>query len=148
MSDPFIITTDGGARGNPGPAAIGFTIDGPGITPVRVGEYLGETTNNIAEYTAAIRALAKLKSLIGTDAAATAVVIVRADSELLVKQVNGEYKVKNNELAKLFVQLYNARQDFEAVRFEHIFREDNKEADRMVNEALDAVHSKRQFDLS
>src|SRR4030042_1030706 len=135
--DHFGIHADGGARGNPGPAAIGYTIDGADITPVQHGEYIGETTNNVAEYTAVIRALAKLKSLVGSGRAARAKVQVRADSELLVRQVNGEYKVKDETLAKLFIQLYNARQDFGEVSFSHVAREKNKEADKMVNEALD-----------
>ena len=135
--DEYVIHADGGARGNPGPAAIGYTIEGPGITPVQRGEYLGETTNNVAEYTAVIRALAKLKSLAGSSRAASARVRVYADSELLVKQANGKYKVKDERLGKLFIQLYNARQDFGEVSFAHVPRERNTEADRMVNEALD-----------
>ena len=133
----YTITADGGARGNPGPAAAGFTISGPGIAPVAHGEYLGETTNNVAEYTAAIRALAKLKSLLGSDHAKKARVVVMADSELVVKQMNREYKVKDADLMKLFVQLHNAMLDFGAVAFRHIPREKNRDADRMVNEALD-----------
>ncbi len=133
----YIIHADGGARGNPGPAAIGFTLAGPGITPVTHGEYIGETTNNVAEYTAAIRALAKLKSLVGQERAALAVVTVRADSELVVKQMNREYKVKDPNLMQLFVQLHNACLDFGTVAFMHVAREHNREADRMVNEALD-----------
>jgi ribonuclease HI len=134
----YIIHADGGSRGNPGPAATGFTIEGPAFGKVAHGEYLGETTNNVAEYTAVIRALAKLKSLLGSDKAAKATVTVKADSELLVKQMNGLYKVKNEELGKLFIQVYNARQDFDSVIFQHVPREQNQGADRMVNEALDA----------
>jgi ribonuclease HI len=137
MTD-FVIHADGGARGNPGPAAAGYTIEGPSIGRVAHGEYLGEATNNVAEYSAAIRGLAKLKALLGSEKAAEARVTVKADSELLVKQVNGLYKVKNEELGKLFIQLYNARQDFASVSFEHVRREQNQGADRMVNEALDA----------
>jgi ribonuclease HI len=133
----YLIHTDGGSRGNPGPSACGYTIEGPGVGRVEHGEYLGETTNNVAEYTAAIRALAKLKALLGSDKSKQAHVRVHADSELLVKQVNGEYKVKNPELMKLFVELYNVRQDFASVAFAHVRREQNTGADRMVNEALD-----------
>lgn len=133
----YVIHADGGSRGNPGPAAAGFTITGPGMTPVEVGEYLGETTNNVAEYTAAIRALAKLKSLLGTEKAKGATVRVHADSELLVKQMNRQYKVKDPGLMQLFVQLHNALLDFGSVSFTHVPRERNRDADRMVNDALD-----------
>lgn len=135
----YLIHTDGGARGNPGPSATGYTITGPDISPVAHGEYIGETTNNIAEYSAAIQALTKLRVLLGQEKAESAQVIVHADSELLVKQVNGLYKVKNLELGKLFVQLYNVRQQFGRVTFLHIRREQNTGADRMVNKALDKI---------
>jgi ribonuclease HI len=137
QNNPYIIYTDGGSRGNPGPSAIGFTLQGPDIAPVEEGEYIGNTTNNVAEYTAAIRALGKLKSLLGAEQSAQAEAIIHADSELLVKQVNGQYKVKDPGLGKLFVQLYNACQDFRKVSFVHVRREQNKGADRMVNDALD-----------
>ncbi|HTP56671.1 MAG TPA: ribonuclease HI family protein [Candidatus Paceibacterota bacterium] len=133
----YLIHADGGARGNPGPAAVGYTIAGPGISAVAHGEYIGDTTNNVAEYTAIIRALAKLKSLIGTDKAKAAHITVRADSELVVRQMNREYKVKDPDLMQLFIQLHNACLDFGAVNFTHVARESNREADRMVNEALD-----------
>lgn len=136
-NDTYTIYTDGGSRGNPGPAAVGYTIEGPGVGSVAQGEYLGQTTNNVAEYTAVIRALAKLKSLIGAERAKTAQVHIRADSELLVKQVNRQYKVKDADLMQLFVQLHNARLDFAEVTFTHVRREQNTGADRMVNEALD-----------
>ena len=137
MSAEYTITADGGARGNPGPAAVGFTLSGPGISPVAHGERIGETTNNVAEYTAVIRALAKLKALIGTEQAKAARVRVLADSELLVKQMNRQYKVKDPTLMQLFVQVHNALIDFGGSTFEHIPREKNHAADRMVNEALD-----------
>jgi ribonuclease HI len=135
--DVYTIYTDGGSRKNPGPAAIGYVIEGEGIRRVEHGEYIGIATNNVAEYTAAIFSLTKLKTLIGAERASAAHVRIMADSELLVRQVNGEYKVKDAELKKLFVDLYNARQDFAKVTFTHVRREHNKDADRMVNEALD-----------
>lgn len=134
----YTIHADGGSRGNPGPAAAGYVIEGAGIARVEHGEYLGRQTNNFAEYTAVILALAKLKALIGADRARRAVAHVKADSELLVRQVNGEYKVKNAQLSQLFVQLHNVRRDFGSVTFSHVRREANTAADRMVNEALDA----------
>ena len=137
----YTIHCDGGSRGNPGPAASGYVIEGDDIRPVRAGQYLGVTTNNVAEYSAAILGLGRLKTLIGIERARAAHVRVMSDSELLVRQVNGEYKVKDAELKKLFVDLYNARQDFAKVTFSHVRREHNQEADRMVNEALDREDS-------
>lgn len=136
-AETYRIHADGGARGNPGPAGIGFTLEGPGINRVEHGEYIGETTNNVAEYTAVLRAFAKLKALLGADRAKRAAVRVFADSELLVRQANGLYKIKDEDLGRLFIKLYNTRQDFGAVSFEHVPRERNRDADRMVNEALD-----------
>ncbi|MCC6405207.1 MAG: ribonuclease HI family protein [Candidatus Yanofskybacteria bacterium] len=133
----YTIHTDGGSRGNPGPAASGFVIDGPDFGRVEHGEKLGVATNNVAEYTAVLLALRKLKSLIGTEHAKSATVHVKADSELLVKQLNGEYKVRDANLRAIFLDVWNARLDFGSVTFQHVRREQNKDADRMVNAALD-----------
>ena len=138
----YTLYTDGGSRGNPGPSAIGFVIEGDGIEKKEVGEYIGETTNNVAEYSAVIAGLKKLKSMIGSDKAAQATVDVYADSELLVNQVNGKYKIKEEGMQKLFIELWNARLDFSEVKFTHVFREQNKGADRMVNAALDKESNK------
>ncbi len=137
----YTIHADGGSRGNPGPSASGYVIEGGAIQPIHHGQYLGITTNNVAEYTAAILGLIRLKSLIGTEQARGAHVRIMSDSELLVRQMNGEYKVKDANLKKLFVDLSNARQDFAQVSFSHIRREYNQAADRMVNEALDREDS-------
>ncbi|MEK7638023.1 MAG: ribonuclease HI family protein [Patescibacteria group bacterium] len=137
----YTVYTDGGSRGNPGPAAAGYVIEGPDIRRTEQGHYLGVQTNNVAEYSAAILALNKLKTLIGAERARAAHVRVMADSELLVRQVNGEYKVRDAGLKKLFVDLYNARQDFAKISFTHVRREHNKDADAMVNEALDRQDS-------
>jgi ribonuclease HI len=138
----FSIFTDGGSRGNPGPSAIGIVIKGDTIGTKEYGEYIGETTNNIAEYSAAIFGLKKLKQLIGTEKAAHSVVQVNADSELLVKQVNGEYKIKEDSIRELFLELWNLRLDFGEVKFTHVMRAENKEADKMVNYALDREENK------
>lgn len=135
--DIYTIYADGGSRGNPGPAAYGFVLRGPGLPEVAVGKAIGTATNNVAEYSAVIEGLKKLKALIGADKAAKASVTVRADSELVVRQANRQYKVKDPNLQKLFVDLHNACMDFSAVSFSHIPREQNAAADRMVNEALD-----------
>lgn len=139
----YTMHTDGGSRGNPGPAASGFVIEGDDICPIHEGQCLGVATNNVAEYSAAILGLRRLKTTIGAERALIAHVHVKSDSELLVKQVNGQYKVKDGELKKLFVDLYNARQDFAKVVFSHIRREQNQEADRMVNDALDRENSSK-----
>ena len=137
----YTIHTDGGSRGNPGPAASGYVIEGEDMHPIRAGHFLGVATNNVAEYSAAILGLNRLKASLGADRARIAHVRVMSDSELLVRQVNGEYKVKDAQLKKLFVDLYNARQDFAKVTFSHVRREHNADADRMVNEALDREDS-------
>jgi len=134
----YLIWADGGARGNPGPAAYGFVIEGPGLGRVQHGKAIGRATNNIAEYAAVIEALKKLKALLGSSKASRAAVRVHADSELLVKQCNREYKVKDLGLQIKFIELHNLRLDFASVAFVHVPRAKNADADRMVNEALDA----------
>ena len=126
------IYTDGGARGNPGPAAIGVVIKNKtGKILVSYGEYLGEQTNNYAEYWALISGLKKAALLEADE------VECILDSELVVKQMKREYKVKEPTLQKLFVAAYNAAGKFKKITFTHIAREKNKEADKLVNETLD-----------
>lgn len=130
-SSKLTVYTDGGARGNPGPAALGVVVkDGDRIVSA-FGEYLGSTTNNVAEYTALIRALETAKGL-GADE-----VECLLDSELVVKQMNGEYKVKNAGLAPLYLKIWNLSHGFRRVTFRHVRREFNKEADAEVNAAID-----------
>ena len=128
----LLICTDGGARGNPGPAALGVVVGDS-----EYSEYVGEMTNNQAEYRAVIFALKKAKALLGGKKAGETEVEVRMDSELIVKQLNGEYKIKEHDLQPLFIQVWNLRLDFKKVEFKHIPREHNKRADRLVNQALD-----------
>lgn len=128
-----VIYTDGGARGNPGPAALGAVIGGKAY-----GEYLGTKTNNEAEYAAVIFGLRKLKALIGKAKARRLEVEVRSDSELLVRQMNRKYKIEEPHLKPLFADVWNATLDFKRVDFVHVRREENKLADRKVNETLDA----------
>ncbi len=125
-----IIYTDGGARGNPGPAGIGVVIKFDETTHY-FKKYIGKTTNNQAEYQALVMALEKAKELGATE------VDCRLDSELVVKQLNREYRVKDKDLAIQFVKVWNLMANFKKVTFKHVFREDNKEADRLVNEAID-----------
>ena len=139
----YIIHTDGGSRGNPGPAAIGVVIESKdGGLKKEYGEYIGETTNNVAEYSAVVFALKKLKQLIGTASTSQANVHIHVDSELLARQLNGEYKVKEPEIQRLFLEVWNLKTDFEHVEFLHVPREKNKAADKMVNAALDKEANK------
>lgn len=138
MKNKYLIHTDGGARGNPGPAAIGVVIrKSDGGLKKDYGEYIGEATNNEAEYQAVIFALKKLKQLIGKYDASEAKVEIRLDSELLEHQMNGHYKITDKDLQPLFLEIWNLKVDFNEVTFKHIPREDNQDADRLVNVALD-----------
>lgn len=126
------IFTDGGARGNPGPAASGVVIKNEkGEKVISFGEYLGEQTNNYAEYSALISGLKKCKEL-GADEVECVL-----DSELVTKQMRREYKVKEPTLQKLFILAYNTATLFKKVTYRHILRAGNKEADAEVNKILD-----------
>ena len=138
--EKIIIYTDGGSRGNPGPAAFGYVIkDVTGNVLKQYGEAIGKATNNEAEYQAVIAALKKEKKMFGKDKLKKGRIEVRMDSELAVRQLSGVYKIENEKLQPLFMKVWNLRVELgENVSFTHVPREQNKEADRMVNEALDA----------
>ena len=127
-----VIHTDGGSRGNPGQAAIGVVVNNK-----EYAERIGVRTNNEAEYMALVFALKKAKQLLGKAKAKGATLDVRMDSELVVKQLNSEYKIMEETLQPLFMQVWNLRLDFGTVRFTHVLREENRRADRLVNRALD-----------
>lgn len=128
----LIIYTDGGARNNPGPAGIGAVImDENKKILAEISEYIGEATNNQAEYKAVVAAIHKAQHLGAEE------LHFYLDSELVVKQLNREYRVKDKDLAPLFVQVYNATLGFKKVIFTHVRREQNEEADRLVNKAID-----------
>ncbi len=135
----IIIYTDGGSRGNPGRAAIGIVFcNEKGQVIKKFREYLGDNlTNNDAEYSAIIFSLKKFKVVFGKAIAETSDVEVRADSELVVKQLNGAYRLTDPKIQQFFIEIWNLKFDFKSVKFKHISREKNKEADRLVNEALD-----------
>ncbi len=135
----MIIYTDGGARGNPGPGGAGVVFcNEKGEIIDRFSKFLGEKlTNNEAEYQAAILALEKFKLKFGKKLSKEAEIEIRTDSELLTKQINGEYKIEKEELQKLFIKLHNLTLDFKKVKVKAIKREKNKEADKLVNEAID-----------
>ncbi len=133
------IYTDGGSRGNPGPAAIGVVFcNEKGQTIKDYSKFLGKKTNNQAEYEAVIFALKKFKQLFGKKIAKNSEVELKSDSELLVKQLKGEYKILDSKIQALFLTAWNLKLDFKKVKFKAINREKNKQADRLVNEALDA----------
>jgi len=124
--------TDGGARGNPGPAGVGAVItDMDGKVIATKKKFLGVATNNQAEYQALLLGLETAKKIGAREVACY------LDSELTVKQMRREYKVKNPELAKLFVKVWNLLPDFEKVTFHHVMREKNVLADQLANEAMD-----------
>jgi len=133
----FIIYTDGGARGNPGPAALGVVVkryearNKRRKTISKYAKFIGRATNNQAEYKALIFGLEKVKTLGAQE------VDCFLDSELAVKQLNLEYKVKDKDLGPLFIKVWNLQQDFKKINFYHISRDKNKEADRLVNRELD-----------
>jgi len=134
----IIIYTDGGSRGNPGPSGIGVVINNR-----EYSEFIGEGTNNEAEYKAVIFALKKYKALLGKETIKRAGIEVRSDSELLIKQLNGEYKISEPRIQKLFIEVWNLKVDFGNIKFVQIPREENKQADRLANEALDSQTKKQ-----
>lgn len=144
MEHKIVIHSDGGARGNPGPAAIGALIEYGG-KEYELSECIGETTNNVAEYQAIAGALKKAKAVLGKDVAKNAAVECFLDSELVVKQLNHEYKIKEPTLFPFFIEIWNHRLDFKSVKFTHVRRELNKRADELVNLALDKPECKQLF---
>lgn len=135
MAD-IAIYTDGGARGNPGPAGSGAVIYKDGVEIAHVSQYLGVQTNNFAEYEALILALEATHKVLGSPV--TDPVVVKMDSELIVKQMKGEYKVKNpvlkekHERVRLLIM-----EAFPNIKFQHVRREENKVADQYANDAMD-----------
>ena len=131
-SKKITLYSDGGARGNPGPAGIGYVLlDEKGKTLAEEGAYIGEATNNQAEYKALLAGLMKAQDLGAEE------VDCYLDSELAVKQLNGEYKVKNEGLKPIFTHVRSFYTVFRKITFSHVRREKNKRADAMVNVAID-----------
>lgn len=128
----FILYTDGAARGNPGPAGAGaYICDESGKTIAEIAEYLGETTNNVAEYQGLLFGLKKLIELGAKN------IEIRADSELMVKQLKGEYRVKHPNLIPLYKTAKDLLKQIPLFTIKHVRREFNKDADRLSNEAID-----------
>ena len=122
--------TDGAARGNPGPAGIGIVIKDGRKKIKEIYEYIGEATNNIAEYSAVIKALEEAASL------KAGAITLSLDSELVVKQLNGEYKVKDANMKELFSRAMEILKCFSSFEVRHISRENNKDADKLANKAI------------
>lgn len=137
--EKIVVYTDGGARGNPGPAGIGIVIqDAKGNAIKSYSETIGEATNNEAEYQAVIFALKKIKLLFGKEKSKQMTIEIRMDSELAVEQLSNRYKIQGENLQKRFMTIRNLLIDVGGkVSFTHVPREQNKVADRLVNEALD-----------
>lgn len=135
--EKIIVHTDGGSRGNPGPAAVGVVIERGKEVLAEFGKVIGIATNNEAEYSAVIIALQKAKMLIGKKKAKETEVEILMDSELVVRQLNGVYKLEHEKLFSSFIKVWNLKTEFKKVEFRHMRREENKRADRMVNKALD-----------
>ena len=136
MSDKIIAYIDGGSRGNPGPAAAGFVLNDSSVTQLQAKGYvIGRTTNNVAEYTSLVRALEAARKF-GPEQ-----LVVFSDSELLVKQINGQYRVKSELIKPFYEQAVILLDGFKSWKVRHITRDKNKQADSLVNQALDAGHN-------
>lgn len=137
----YIIYTDGGARGNPGQAGAGIVIERDGEIIRELSVHLGVQTNNFAEYEAAIQGLRELKKILPKEDRKKARIELRTDSELMAKQLNGLYQIKDKPLQLQYMELWNMRvADFQNLAVKHIPREQNSEADRLANEAMDRVN--------
>jgi ribonuclease HI len=129
-----IVSCDGASRGNPGPAGIGVQItDDDGTVLAEIAEGLGETTNNVAEYTAAIEGLKRALELGGRD------VLLRSDSQLLINQLTGRYRVKTAHIVPLYKQVLALAAKLDHIEYEHVRRERNTEPDRLANEGVDKM---------
>lgn len=138
----IIIFTDGGSRNNPGISGAGVYItDGEGNELKKIKKFLGIQTNNWAEYEALILGLEGAKKLLGSEIKKSEVE-VRMDSELIIKQIKGEYRVKQPHLLEQFIRVNNLKVDFPEIKFTHILRAKNGEADKLANEAMDEGEGK------
>lgn len=132
MTETLTLEFDGGSRGNPGPAGIGVVVRAADSTPlVTLGRFIGRATNNVAEYRALITALEQAKTLQAKS------LIIRGDSELIIKQMRGEYRVKNPDLRELYDEAQFLLHQFDNATFEHNLRHKNELADRLANLAMD-----------
>lgn len=140
--EKIVMYSDGGSRGNPGPAALGVSIE---TLNVHFGEFLGTKTNNEAEYAAIVAGLKKIKSTIGKEKAKKVKIECRMDSELACRQLNHIYKIENEKLQPLFIQVWNLMLDFAEVKFVHVRREHNVRADAEANKAMDQAAKQKNL---
>jgi ribonuclease HI len=132
MKETLTLQFDGGSRGNPGPAGIGVVVSAEDGTPlVTLGRFIGRATNNVAEYRALITAMEKAKELGATK------IIIRGDSELIIKQMRGEYRVKHPDMKVLHTEAQRLLREFESAKIEHNLRHKNELADKLANLAMD-----------
>lgn len=132
MKETLTLQFDGGSRGNPGPAGIGVVVSAEDGTPlVTFGRFIGRATNNVAEYRALITAMEKAKEL------GARKIIIRGDSELIIKQMRGEYRVKHPDMKILHAQAQALLREFESAKIEHNLRHKNEMADKLANLAMD-----------
>ena len=135
--EKVVIYTDGGSRGNPGPAGIGVVItDAKGKAMKEYSNFIGVRTNNEAEYEAVIFGLGKIKALLGKKKIKQTEIEFRLDSQLVARQLNGRYKIEEEKLFPLFIKIWNLKMNFGPVSFTEIAREKNKKADKLANEAM------------
>ena len=135
----IIVYTDGGARTNPGRAAIGVVFYNEDNHVIkRFGEYIGDNlTGSDAEFQAVVSALKKFKTIFGRTIAEISDVEIRSDSEIVIRNLNGERKLVDPKVQQFFIEIWNLKFDFKSVKFKHVSRDKNKEAAELVNEALD-----------
>src|SRR6476469_4720882 len=132
MNETITLEFDGGSRGNPGPAGIGVVLRAQDGTPiVTLGRFIGRATNNVAEYKALITALEEAKKL------GAKKIIIRGDSELIIRQMLGQYRVKNPDLRELYDHAQHLYHQFDEAKIEHNLRHKNELADKLVNLAMD-----------
>jgi ribonuclease HI len=132
MDELITVEFDGGSRGNPGPAGIGVVLRAKDGTPlITLGRFIGRATNNVAEYQALITGLQKAKEL------GAQKLLIRGDSELIIKQMKGEYRVRHPELKPLYEQAYQLLHQFKEAKLEHNLRHKNALADKLANLAMD-----------
>jgi len=145
----LIVYIDGGSRGNPGPGGIGVVIcDERNKILKKYSSYLADkVTNNEAEYQALIFALKKIKLLFGKKKTKNFEILIKSDSQLLVEQLQGRYKILEKNLQTLFLEAWNLKLDFKKIKFLFIRREENTIADSLVNEALNEVEKQKKLQL-
>ena len=132
MDEMITLEFDGGSRGNPGPAGIGVVLRAADGTPlVTLGRFIGRATNNVAEYRALITAMQEARKLGATR------IVIRGDSELIIRQMNGQYRVKHPDMRVLYDEAQELMSEFKSAKIEHNLREKNELADRLANLAMD-----------